>query len=224
MQAQPIPSSGYSGFFTRTQVGIGYSELLEDYEDEDRKYYGYGPHVSMQMGWAMSKSYAFHLNASAFLASQVIGPERQERLTEDIGKTNHKYFTGAGGIGFTWFHVPTAVYISPIVNLLQFGIRTETQRIDDSPAGGDYSLTQLETSYNSRVGYGLIVGNDRWLGKSLAMGFALSVYHEHMLIEKQTYKVTTEPSGTARDDREQDLQRVSARNLLYALSLSITYN
>ena len=223
LQAQVIPSSGYSGFFNRIQIGIGYSELVEDYEDEDRKYYGHGPHMSIQLGWAVSKNYAVHLNTSAFFASQVFGPERQERVDESIGRTEHEYLLMSGGLGFSWFHVPTAIYVSPVVNLLQIGYRTEMQKIDDLP-GDDYSLIQLRTEYNTRVGYGLIIGNDRWLSKSLGLGFALSVYHSHMLIEKQSYKITVEPSGTEQDTAEDDLQRVSARDLMYALSLSITYN
>ena len=224
LEAQTIPSSGYSGFFSRIQAGVAYSELIEDYENKDREYFGHGPHLAAQLGWAVSKSHAFHLNLSAFSTSKVFGPDRQERLTDDIGETKHKYFLGGAGLGFTWFHIPTAVYISPVVNLFQAGLREESQRINDRSSSDEYSLHQLKTSYNSRIGYGLIVGNDRWISKSTALGFSLAVYHSHMLIEKQTYKITTEPAGTKRESREEDLGRVSARDILTALSLSITFN
>ena len=223
--AESLPISGYDGSFIRTQIGIAYGELLEDYQEDDRKYYAHGPHFGLQAGWAMAKRYALHFNFSGFFSTRAFGPERQERVDDTFDRTEHDYYFGEAGIGFTWFHVPSAVYFSPVINLAQVGRRIEEQRIHDRPAGsGESSLIRVETTYSNRIGYGIIIGNDRWVSESLGMGISLSVYQSHFLMEKQKHTITIEPTGEEESSIESDLQRVSARNLLFALSLNFTFN
>ena len=226
LEAEIISSSGYSGFLCRMQTGLAYNELIEDYGQEDKKYYSHGPHLGFQIGWANSKNYAIHLNLSAFLAMTAFGPDRQERTDPIVTeRTKHSYLLGDVGIGFTWFSISSAVYISPVVNFIQLGTRGEEQRVNDPALGdGQYSLFKVDTRYSNRVGYGVIIGNDRWFGKNVGMGLSLSIYQNHLLMEKQTIQVSTEPAGTVTSRLETDLQRVSARNLLFAISANFTYN
>ena len=227
--SQTLLESGYSGFLFRLQLGYGYSELVEDYinvheEEKDPKYYGKGYFAASQIGWAVEPSYAVHLNGSLFIANDTSGPEIQPRTSETITATKHSFSITSVGIGFTWYHIASAFWISPEFNLYQYGTRNSSQKFYNNPDNDEYTLTEQKITYHSRAGYGVTFGKDFWFHENMGVGFALLVSQNHLLSERNNTKITTQPSGTERDNSEIDLNRVSARNLFVGLSANIIIN
>ncbi len=217
--------SGYHGFLNRFQLGMGYHELVEDYAKEDQKYYSLGYFISTQLGWAIEREFALYAIGSVFYSSNTEGPEIQERLSSSVGKTNTEFLLGLAGVGFSWFHVPSAFSISPYLHLFQLGRRTSAQKNNNILSGGDkYTLATTEVLYSFRSGYGLTLAKDTWVNHRIGIGFALTFNYDLLLLEKQTNKITGEPSGTEKAQNESDLRRVTGRSLLTAFSLNIIFN
>ena len=226
--------SGYSGFLASFQVGGGYFELTEHYSGEDGRYYGIGYLASTQFGWALGREFSLFLTGTGFYANGIQGEEivpRTELNMDIVGKADTNFLLATAGIGFSWYHVPTAFFISPTLYLWQHGVSNSMQRLDRSLipaiplADDEYTLLKREITYSSRSGFGLSIGKDAWVCENFGIGFAFSLYYNNLLLEKQTDAVTIEPTGTKVDDPlESDLNRVTATALLISFSIGMVFN
>ncbi len=220
-----VVESGYDGFFARLQVGYAYSELKEDYLDEELSYFGTGPLLTAQLGWALERAYALHLGASFFYPLNTLGPELIETENNpNISITQHSYNLFALALGFSWFHIPTAIYISPAIRVFQNGKRIRKQSLATLTGPDEQELTREEALYSKRVGASLTIGNDRWLGERVGFGIALVLQYDTLLLDKSKTTIISQPSGTEVFSIETDLQRVPVQHFLGGIVLNITFN
>ncbi len=227
-QLVPVLTSGYSGFLWRIQTGGGYTELVQEFEEEKKKTYATGYLLGTQVGWAFGGSWALHFNYSHFLSGigSTKGQELAERTDMDlIGKTNHSLNLWSAGFGFTWFHVPSAFYISPEFRLIQNGNYKATQRNSSPNEFRAEFLENTETTYfNSKNGLGITMGKDQWINRHFAMGFALTCYYDVYQMQRTAVRVNSGPEKEERSSIDIDLNKGKATSLMYGFNISMLVN
>jgi hypothetical protein len=149
-------SKKHDGLALRLSLGFGYSSSSESYEGNDFSVYGVSAPMSIAIGYTVTENLI--INADIFGAG-VINPTF--KLNGQSASLDNTSITHAAfGVGFTYYIMPSNMYIAGSIGCAQSQLKT--------------TIGNVTNKHETEMGLGvnLMIGKEWWVSDNWGLGLA----------------------------------------------------